>query len=111
MSARQYVPRLGRFLQVDPVEGGGAKDYAYPHDPVNMSDLDGKFRRRVSRFARRAAPWVGAAALGVCVVASAGACLAAGAVVVGVSAAWQSGHRAGMVGLSRQTGAWAGTQW
>lgn len=41
MGARQYSPALGRFLEVDPIEGGTANDYAYVSDPVNLSDLDG----------------------------------------------------------------------
>jgi RHS repeat-associated protein len=42
MGARQYLPNLGRFLQVDPVDGGSANDYDYVYgDPVNGSDLDG----------------------------------------------------------------------
>ncbi len=36
-----YDPNLGRFLDVDPIEGGNANDYIYPADPVNMYDLDG----------------------------------------------------------------------
>jgi hypothetical protein len=42
MAARQYVPGLGRFLEVDPVEEGlDTHDYAYVKDPVNQFDLDG----------------------------------------------------------------------
>lgn len=44
MGVRLYDPQLGRFLQVDSVEGGGANDYDYAYqDPINNLDLDGKF--------------------------------------------------------------------
>jgi RHS repeat-associated protein len=43
MGARMYVPGLGRFLEVAPVEGGSANDYDYvAGDPVNTYDLDGR---------------------------------------------------------------------
>jgi RHS repeat-associated protein len=42
MGARQYIPGLGRFLEIDPMEGGSCNDYDYVcGDPVNHTDLDG----------------------------------------------------------------------
>lgn len=42
MGARQYSPKIGRFLEVDPVEAGCANDYMYgAGDPIDSNDLSG----------------------------------------------------------------------
>jgi len=44
MGVRLYSPVTGRFLSVDPVDGGSASAYDYcGADPVNCTDLAGKW--------------------------------------------------------------------
>lgn len=103
MGARVYIPILGRFLQVDPVEGGTDNNYVYANDPVNEFDLDGKWARswwrNTKKAVKGAAKWawrnregisavVGTAA---CVIGTAGVCggvAVATAIISGVAAGY-----------------------
>jgi RHS repeat-associated protein len=42
MGARGYDQTLGRFLEVDPIEGGVDNDYGYGNDPIGSTDLTGR---------------------------------------------------------------------
>ncbi|MCF6746703.1 hypothetical protein E9529_21020, partial [Blastococcus sp. KM273128] len=108
MGVRLYAPTLGRFLSVDPIEGGNANPYIYPADPVNMFDLDGRWEwakkawRATTRFVKRhktaivntvgVLGVIGLAATGVGLFAVAGSGLAA----VAGTVAWGAGTGAAL---------------
>jgi RHS repeat-associated protein len=58
MGVRLYNPATGRFLSTDPVYGGSANAYDYcSADPVNCSDLDGKWGWNWRKSLRKAKRW------------------------------------------------------
>ncbi|HUC89765.1 MAG TPA: RHS repeat-associated core domain-containing protein, partial [Patescibacteria group bacterium] len=81
MGARVYIATLGRFLQVDPQEGGTDNNYVYAVDPVNEFDLDGNAInwRKIGKVAVIAASVAGAIACGASVVCGVAVGAAAGA--------------------------------
>lgn len=48
MGSRVYIPSLGRFLQVDPVDGGVQNNYIYPVDPINYDDITGQNAKAIA---------------------------------------------------------------
>ncbi|NCT92015.1 hypothetical protein GXB85_13795, partial [Cellulomonas sp. APG4] len=63
MGARLYNPTTGLFTSVDPVVGGNTTAYAYPQDPINQYDLDGRWSawKAIKKAARAAWSASGAA--------------------------------------------------
>lgn len=91
MGVRLYDPALGRFLQVDPIEGASANAYDYVFgDPVNSFDLDGRrcwsprcAAKAAGRFVKRHRHTLINIAIGAAGAAIAGACV--GTVVCGLA--------------------------
>jgi hypothetical protein len=100
MGVRLYDPRVGRFLEVDPIEGGSANNYDYvAGDPINNLDLAGTFcighhcvhspyhhKFTLRGILRGAALGLGGASLAILLVATAPAWITAAAALGAASA-------------------------
>jgi YD repeat-containing protein len=75
MGVRLYDTSTGRFLSVDPVEGGNFNDYEYcGGDPINCTDLDGQWSLRgVGRWILKNRGMLATVAAGAVCLGSAGA--------------------------------------
>jgi RHS repeat-associated protein len=51
MGARAYMAVLGRFMSVDPIDGGNANNYTFPANPITGFDLSGLFNATCYLFA------------------------------------------------------------
>jgi RHS repeat-associated protein len=93
LRAREYDPATAQFLSVDPLEPITGEPYSYAGDnPVNGGDpmglcngnpLSGSFWTKGNCISENTGQVAEAAAIGVCVAATAGYCLAAAAAAYG----------------------------
>lgn len=72
LGVRTYLPTIGRFIQVDPVEGGTPNAYTYVLDPINYADYNGqwgwpKWVKKAAKVAVAAIVVVGIVAIAVAV--------------------------------------------
>jgi large repetitive protein len=85
MGARLYNRVTGQFTSRDPIFGGGDTAYAYPNDPVNGFDLDGRhwYSSAWSWAKKNKATIATGVAVGVCFAASFGTCAVAAGIAFG----------------------------